>query len=135
MECAAKRNNLPPVSIFTSRDLSNPIVAMVDEALDRPEMVAQLKEALAASTVRSRPLMYLLLMNNVIAPGQGKPGAIEVQLHTYPASSRQQLLSMVPAMASLVGMGEDCPPILIRFEITFTDGKTQYGVATRDIPT
>jgi hypothetical protein len=91
-----------------------------------------MKDAMKAS--KERPLIFALFLTG--APPYSKKTKntnfdMDVQFSQVRAGIKEELFELVPSMKALADA--NAAPILIRFEIEFTDGKKEHGVLTHSL--
>jgi hypothetical protein len=104
---------------------------LINNVFALPSVQEEMKSAVAAH--KERPLIFGVFLDNVAPLGGGAvSGGVNVKCsHVKTAAGKRQIFKLVPNLQTLADMGTECPaPILVRFEITFTNGKREFGVVT-----
>ena len=107
---------------------------VVTQALASPSINKAMEDGIASSNVR--PVIAVLTLENVAPHGGANAiGGVKVNCTlVQDAQARRRVGEISSALKSLVDMCSECPaPIVVRFEITFSNGKREFGVLTHSV--
>jgi len=105
------------------------MAAIVERVLTHATIRADIVRAVASDA--QRPLICVLLLQNVVRL-EDHPCSIDSSMSVdfecvKDASRKQQLFQLVPILERLAGLRSPAP-VLVRFEITYTNGTHVMGV-------
>lgn len=109
--------------------LPSTMATIAEQVLTHPTIRADIVRAVASDA--QRPLICVLLLQNVVYL-EDHPSSVDSSMRVdfecvKDASRKQQLFQLVPSLERLAGLKSPAP-VLVRFEITYTNGARVMGV-------